>query len=271
MSTSFQSTRPIVVDSELPAQTASTNGKSLISNGMTASWQTILGMIGTNAGQVPPVQFLNVILPPQPGNETKVLQTDGSNVSWVSGAVGYTGSAGTNGAPGASITGFTGSAGAVGFTGSAGVGYTGSTGYTGSFDSSTLTTGVLRSIPVLAGNNKNVSAGPSSTLQVGSYVLYYSFVCMQSGTYRIRIEGGYNNNGATYARVYKNGTAYSTEQALAIAGVGTIAFEDLVFTHGDTISIYSRHTGSGYGLGTCVIYNDINSVLFPTIHTYSLP
>lgn len=83
MSTSFQTTRPIVVDSELPAQTAATNGKALISNGMTANWTTILGMIGTNAGQVPPTQFLNAVLPSQTGNGGKALVTDGSNATWV--------------------------------------------------------------------------------------------------------------------------------------------------------------------------------------------
>lgn len=84
MSTSFQSSRPVVVDSELPAQTAATNGKALISNGMTASWNTILGMIGTNPGQVPPHQVTNEILPVQAGNSGKVLTTDGANVSWQS-------------------------------------------------------------------------------------------------------------------------------------------------------------------------------------------
>jgi len=92
MSTSFQSSRPVVVDSELPAQTAATNGKALISNGMTASWNTILGMIGTNPGQVPPHQLANEILPAQSGNAGKFLTSDGSNVSWadVSGGSGVT-------------------------------------------------------------------------------------------------------------------------------------------------------------------------------------
>lgn len=82
MSTSFQSTRPVIVDSELPAQTEATNGKALISNGSTASWNTILGMIGTNAGQTPPAAVVNAILPAQAGNNGKVLATDGANVSW---------------------------------------------------------------------------------------------------------------------------------------------------------------------------------------------
>lgn len=82
MSTSFQTTRPIVADSELPAQSAATNGKGLISNGMTASWQTILAMIGTNAGQVTPTQFINAVLPSQVGQAGKSLKTDGTNVWW---------------------------------------------------------------------------------------------------------------------------------------------------------------------------------------------
>lgn len=85
MSTSFQSPRGVIVDSELPAQGPSTNGKALISNGMTANWNNILGMIGTNPGQVTSTQFLNSILPTQTGNANTVLWSDGFNTSWVSG------------------------------------------------------------------------------------------------------------------------------------------------------------------------------------------
>jgi hypothetical protein len=91
MSTSYQSTRPIVVDSELPAQSEATNGKALISNGITASWNTVLGMVGTNPGQVPPHQLLNTILPDQSGNNGMVLTTDGANASWSTGGSSTTG------------------------------------------------------------------------------------------------------------------------------------------------------------------------------------
>jgi len=84
MSTSFPSRRPIVADSELPAQTEETNGKALISNGFTSSWNTILGMIGTNLGQTQPNVVLNTILPSQLNNGGKALVTDGVNTSWVS-------------------------------------------------------------------------------------------------------------------------------------------------------------------------------------------
>ncbi len=82
MSTSFQSTRPVIVDSELPAQSAATNGKALISNGVTSSWNTVLGMIGTNQGQTPPAMLLNAILPTQVSQAGKVLTSDGTNTSW---------------------------------------------------------------------------------------------------------------------------------------------------------------------------------------------
>jgi malate synthase len=83
MSTSFPSSRPVVVDSELPAQTESTNGKALISNGFTCSWNTILGMIGTNSGQTQPNSVLNAILPSQQSKNGRALVTDGVNTSWV--------------------------------------------------------------------------------------------------------------------------------------------------------------------------------------------
>lgn len=83
MPTSFQSSRPIVVDSELPAQTTATNGRALVSNGVTASWNTVLSMIGTNPGQSQPNTVLNAILPSQTGNANRVLQTNGTSSSWV--------------------------------------------------------------------------------------------------------------------------------------------------------------------------------------------
>ena len=80
--TSYQSNRPAIIDSELPAQTSATNGMALISNGASASWQFVSAMIGTNAGQVPPNTFANRILPPQNNNAGKVLITNGSNIEW---------------------------------------------------------------------------------------------------------------------------------------------------------------------------------------------
>lgn len=67
MSTSFQSSSPIVIDSELPAQTANTYGNVLVSNGTSAAWNTILSLIGTAGGQTPPATVLNAILPMQTG------------------------------------------------------------------------------------------------------------------------------------------------------------------------------------------------------------
>lgn len=81
-STSYHSTRPVIADSELPAQTAVTNGMALISNGATSSWNYITAMIGTNPGQVPPASVHNAILPPQSGNDGRVLTTDGVSASW---------------------------------------------------------------------------------------------------------------------------------------------------------------------------------------------
>jgi hypothetical protein len=85
MSTSFQN-KPVAVDSTMPAQSALTNGKTLISNGVTVSWNTILGLIGTNAGQTPQAATANAVLPPQGSNAGKFLTSDGSNVSWASSA-----------------------------------------------------------------------------------------------------------------------------------------------------------------------------------------
>lgn len=166
MSTSFQQNRPIVVDSELPAQTAATNGKALISNGMTASWQTILGMIGTNAGQVTSTHFLNAVLPSQIGNVGKVLQTDGSNSTWVMEPTGFTGSRGSQGFTGSAGT--NGTTGAVGFTGSAGTngtnGTPGAQGYTGSAGSVSLTgVGSIQATRIPAG-------GTASPPVTGSWV-----------------------------------------------------------------------------------------------------
>lgn len=81
-STSYQSTRPVIADSELPAQTQATNGMALISNGATSSWNYITATIGTNQGQVPPAVVANAVLPSQTGNAGSVLTTDGTNVSW---------------------------------------------------------------------------------------------------------------------------------------------------------------------------------------------
>lgn len=126
MSTSFQSNRPIVVDSELPAQTTATNGSALISNGTTVQWKKVTDMIGTNAGQATPTQVLNMVLPTQLNNAGKVLHTDGTNITWVMEPVGYTGSIGYTGSAGyigsaSTVIGYTGSTGAIGYTGSNGV------------------------------------------------------------------------------------------------------------------------------------------------------
>ena len=110
MSTAFQNNRPVLVDSELPAQTPVKEGNALITNGATASWNNILAMIGTKSGQVTPTTLLNTVLPSQAGNATKVLSTDGSNAAWApatAGPIGYTGSRGVQGP--------------IGYTGSAGV------------------------------------------------------------------------------------------------------------------------------------------------------
>lgn len=80
--TSYHSTRPVIADSELPAQTPATNGMALISNGATSSWQFLTAMIGTNPGQVPQATIANKVLPDQTNNGGKVLITDGSHVSW---------------------------------------------------------------------------------------------------------------------------------------------------------------------------------------------
>lgn len=83
MSTSFQN-KPVAVDSVMPAQSALTNGKTLVSNGSTVSWNTILGMIGTNPGQTTPASTTNAILPAQSGNTGMVLTTNGANATWAS-------------------------------------------------------------------------------------------------------------------------------------------------------------------------------------------
>jgi hypothetical protein len=83
MSTSFQNNRPVVVDSELPAQNSTTNGSALISNGVTSSWMPLTAMIGTNGGQVTPNTLSAAMLPLQTGHANQFLQTNGAGtVSW---------------------------------------------------------------------------------------------------------------------------------------------------------------------------------------------
>lgn len=106
MSTAYKANVPIVaIDGDLPSQTSITNGKALISNGSTASWQPLTAMIGTNPGQVTPTALTTAILPSQTGNSGKVLQTDGTTASWVAGPVGYTGSQGIIGYTGSAVAG----------------------------------------------------------------------------------------------------------------------------------------------------------------------
>lgn len=82
MSTAFQNNRPILVDSELPAQSPTKEGNALITNGSTANWGNLLSMIGTKSGQVTPNILLNTVLPSQTGKGGQTLVTDGSNATW---------------------------------------------------------------------------------------------------------------------------------------------------------------------------------------------
>lgn len=81
MTTSFRNP-PIAVDSVMPAQSEQTDGKTLISNGVTVSWNTILGLIGTNTGQTPQAATANAVLPPQTSSAGMFLMTTGANAVW---------------------------------------------------------------------------------------------------------------------------------------------------------------------------------------------
>ena len=154
MSTAYKANVPVLaIDSDLPSQTAVTNGKALISNGFTASWQPVTAMIGNNPGQVTPTAFTTAILPPQTGNTGKVLQTDGTVASWVTEPVGYTGSRGA--------VGYTGSVGATGTTGY--TGSVGTTGYTGSQGTVAVGTGV-GSYLMIQGTYSHTGGGGSTTI-----------------------------------------------------------------------------------------------------------
>jgi hypothetical protein len=138
----------------------------IILDGTTGSTEPAITLTGSTSGTVtisaPAVAGTQTYTLPTavPASNGQVLSSTTAGVlSWTSGAVGYTGSAGYTGSSG---TGYSGSA---GYTGSSGTGYTGSAGtgsvgYTGSAGPGTLNSGTVGYVPFY---NASTTLGPPTS------------------------------------------------------------------------------------------------------------
>lgn len=103
----------------------------------------------------------------------------------------------------------------------------------------------IQAMPAPSAGNAVIREWRCSGFTNTSYALGISFPVIVSGTYRTQILLRNNEESGTfYGRVYRNGAAYGTERSVA-AGASNSWTQDLSFTAGDQIQIYTRHTGGG--------------------------
>ena len=84
-STSYTGDRPAYgEDTVLPAQSAYTTNKAIMSINGVPVWNTILGGIGDKDGQARPDECVGTVLYDQASNAGRMVSTDGTNLAWAS-------------------------------------------------------------------------------------------------------------------------------------------------------------------------------------------
>lgn len=101
-----------------------------------------------------------------------------------------------------------------------------------------------------------------------TYAEFESWNVYKTGTYRITLYLGGTSSGTLYARIYQNGVAYGTERS--VTTTDTTFTQDLSFTAGDTIQIYSRVSASGAGAGGLAARISISAPYYANIHSPGL-
>lgn len=74
---------PVNEDAALPAQSAYTVNKVLVSAQGTHAWTTILATIGTSGGKATPGECTSVLLNDQATNAGRMLSTNGASITWL--------------------------------------------------------------------------------------------------------------------------------------------------------------------------------------------
>jgi len=96
--------------------------------------------------------------------------------------------------------------------------------------------GITSAIP---SDNLKISLDTERTETGQTYVMHKGIFAPYSGVFRVKYDAELSNQaGNNYARLYKNGVAYGTENALG--GSWVTYSEDLHFLRGDAIQVYLR-------------------------------
>ncbi|RLC34486.1 MAG: hypothetical protein DRZ76_02595 [Candidatus Nealsonbacteria bacterium] len=112
--------------------------------------------------------------------------------------------------------------------------------------------------PITPGYVDVTSAPTERSSSEVSYTLIKELEVLESGTYRISWEMRSDGAGEnSYAKIYKNGVAFGSEQVVSNASYVTKA-ENLTFSKGDSIELWVHVT---YGSERCYIKNFKASVL----------
>jgi len=107
-----------------------------------------------------------------------------------------------------------------------------------------------------------VGDSPDTTNTTTTYVEIANFCILQDGTYSVRFLLSCSNAGsAAYGRIYKNGSAFGTEQSANSVGSWTTKTENLAFVVGDTVQLFLKgatngnsHYAKGLSFGTAADY-----------------
>ncbi len=114
------------------------------------------------------------------------------------------------------------------------------------------------SLSVAAGSSSVASAETARKTNSSSYVKLKEIVCPVSGTYTVSFFLGSTSGTATaFGRIYKNGSAFGTERSTTSASFPTYGNnydENLTFTKGDLIQIYSKISNASYEAGVKNFY-----------------
>jgi len=104
-----------------------------------------------------------------------------------------------------------------------------------------------KEIELIASDNLKISADTLRSSSSATYEKVKEIKVKESGTYRIKFDLSrvLNDSGTAYGRIYKNDVAFGTEQSNAGGTSFITKSEDLVFSAGDSISIYLYKDGTG--------------------------
>jgi len=90
-----------------------------------------------------------------------------------------------------------------------------------------------------------IYSGSATTISSSSYTKIFDCKIKYTGVYRVKFFMKASTSNTIYARVYKSGSAFGTEQTVTGSTTPTEKTEDLSFASGDILQIYGKTDGSG--------------------------